>query len=83
MRLQAGYVGLQGGEEGAERPPESLSLNALPMRIVELSPPHEPYWSRCAVPKTSPEQSVQLAFAAYVCLSQWLHTPQASVTQPG
>ena len=49
----------------------------------ELSPPHVPYASRCAMPNTSPEQSVQLELAVYVCVSHSLHTPQASVTHPG
>ena len=61
--------------------PESLSLNTL--TSDELSPPHVPYSSRRAIPKTSPEQSVQLELAVYLCVSQRLHTPQTSVTQPG
>ena len=39
--------------------------------------------SRRAVPNTAPEQSVQLELAVYLCVSQRLHTPQTSVTQPG
>ena len=61
-----------------ECPPESLSLNTL--TSDELSPPHVPYASRSAKPNTSPEQSVQLELAVYVCVSHSLHTPQASVT---
>ena len=49
----------------------------------ELSPPHVPYASRSAKPNTSPEQSVQLELAVYVCVSHSLQTPQASVTHPG
>ena len=49
----------------------------------ELSPPHVPYASRRAMPNTSPEQSVQLELAVYVCVSHSLQTPQASVTHPG
>ena len=78
-RMRATWVA--GRKEGAERAPESLSLNTL--TSDELSPPHVPYPSRSAVPNTSPEQSVQLELAVYVCVSQRLHTPQASVTQPG
>ena len=70
-----------GRKERAECPPESLSLNTL--TSDELSPPHMPYASRLARPSTSPEQSVQLELAVYVCVSHSLQTPQASVTQPG
>ena len=78
-RMRATWVA--GRKQGAERPPESLSLNTL--TSDELSPPHVPYSSRRAVPNNSPEQSVQLELAVYVCVSQRLHTPQTSVTQPG